>query len=223
MERVLLTLIPHKFHFICSAKREMILLLGIVLLVLALHVHGLFTLGLQDVGPSSMCYGKSEHNWYYTKLQNKLSGTLDSFAPFAIILICNLIIIYSVFRANRKRKDQTLGSQTTIDRQANSLLRMLLAVSFAFLLLRTPLAVAFNSLSTREQILKFLLFDTPLSLTFYLLNSLNFAINFFLYLASGTTFRQELVSVMCCKRHDPTANTSITKARTSMSEANFHI
>ena len=206
LERALCILVPHRYKVLCNKTREKILLLLIIAIVVAHASHGLVTLGLRTFGPRVVCTGLEEYDWFYIHLKPQLQVVLTSFVPFTFIFICNLAIIFSVKRANFKRKE-TLKS-TNSDTQTNAMVGMLLSITFAFIVLQGPLAGYLISLKSAEEIVKFIQFDTPGSLTAFVMNSLSYGINFYLYIITGTIFRKEVMNIIECRRiRGQTANT----------------
>ena len=200
LERALCILIPHRYKVLCNRTREKILLLLIIAIVFAYAVHGLVTLGLRKFGPRVVCTGLEEYDWFYINLKDQLQVALMSFVPFTFIFICNLAIIVSVKRADFKRKETLFHKSSNTDTQTNTMVGMLLSITFAFIFLQGPLAGYLISLKSAEEIVKFIQFDTPGTLTTYVMNSLSYSINFYLYIITGTIFRQEVMIIIGCRR-----------------------
>ena len=107
---------------------------------------------------------------------------------------------------------------------------MLLTVSFAYLLLTTPFyvrGVAFYVWDTHAVLLSnpslFVYIESFNSVT-ALLYFTNFAINFYLYVLSGTKFRQDLIKICCCVpcRHDAASTRGGRKPGTKLKPATLH-
>ena len=200
LERALCILIPHRYKVLCNKTRERILLLLIIAIVFAYAAHGLVTLGLRKFGPRVVCTGLEEYDWFYINLKDQLQVALMSLVPFIFIFVCNLAIIVSVKRANLKRKETLFHKSSNTDTQTNTMVGMLLSITFAFIFLQAPLAGYLISLKSAEEIVKFIQFDTPGTLTAYVMNSLSYSINFYLYIITGTIFRQEVMIIIGCRR-----------------------
>ena len=202
LERALCILVPHRYKVLCNKRREKILLLLITALVLAFASHGLVTLGLRKFGPRVVCTGLEEYDWFYINVKPQLQVVLMSFVPFTFIFMCNLAIIFSVKSANFKRKETLSHKSSNTDRQTNAMVGMLLSITFAFLFLQGLLAGYLISLTSAEEIVKFIQFDTPGTLIAFVMNSLSYGINFYLYIITGTIFREEVMRIIGCRRNN---------------------
>ena len=126
----------------------------------------------------------------------------DSLIPFIFILILNGCIIHRLERQAKTRKDR-FGSRSSLSSEAprdsaRGLTVMLIAVSFTFACLTSPLFVfrfyfAFikQVCSKSKAIARYVLIDNIL----VELYASNFAINFILYCLTGTMFREDLANI----------------------------
>jgi hypothetical protein len=125
--------------------------------------------------------------------------------PGLVILLSNLFIIVTIRRSDgaKLREEQRIAMQ---DRQSRSLVAMLVAVSVAFLVLKTPLHVVRLAMLTRSlesvPASPELALYLALSVAFFL-QFLNHAVNFYLYVLAGREFRSEFVNLVrriCCRK-----------------------
>ena len=131
---------------------------------------------------SGSCYLKAPVK-YFIFLDTKVIPILYSFGPFAIMLIFNFAIICKLTVAKWRNTSGVSGSiDQAMSKSAVRGTAMLLTVSFAFIILTGPYAIA---LTTRK-------IASNIDIILGLLAMLNYAINSVLYCISGSRFRNEL-------------------------------
>ena len=137
-----------------------------------------------------------------------LDTCLKSILPFITLLILNIYIIREIHgRNNMFNKGSDVGTnpgkhskmlmKKKWDSQEKQVTIMLLLVSFALLILTLPQYLHYG-------VFPYSLYKNKLGLTIFVRNitskliTLNNAINFFLYVISGSKFRQDLLHLMSC-------------------------
>ena len=124
------------------------------------------------------------------------------FIPGVIILVFTALICILLAKARAKRHQQLNGHHRTGSSRTRSLdmqlTVMLLAVAFAFIAMRLPYTILyyidmFNDGDTSPLYYLFLKMSD-------LLATLNYAVNFFLYCLSGSTFRQQFLIMLHCDK-----------------------
>lgn len=128
----------------------------------------------------------------YVLTYNRIDSALYSFAPFVIMGITNLAIIYKFTKA--KLLSARNGTGSTSQALSKSSLRgvaTLVTVSIMFILLTGPEAVVYSITNYPHPVLHGVLRATA---------TLNHSINSVLYCIVGTRFRQELINTLCCRR-----------------------
>ncbi|CAF2962243.1 unnamed protein product [Rotaria sp. Silwood2] len=135
--------------------------------------------------PLECTVNENNHKIYYqfrSQIYPKLTLVLYTIIPLAIIILGNALLIRTVRQASKRSRSKT--------KKKRSVTRMLYAVSILYTVLTSPasifLAVAPASYQWAPA---FRLQWTLLRLLFYLCHS----VNFILFCATGTIFRQELV------------------------------
>ena len=143
----------------------------------------------------------------YWAILNKLSGTLYSFGPFAIMGACNIAMIFKFAMA--KCTSSQGGSESTsqaLSKSASRGITMLITVSLTFVILTGPASVLYYITDYPNRLVV---------LALYLLSFLNHGINGVLYSIVGTKFRNELINTLCCRRRKPSHKASTSNIRTS--------
>jgi hypothetical protein len=186
-------------HAICSLTSTYIQLFSLCLFVCLaeLHLFAFYDLTYSDTRPRSMdipfecTVDKLHHPLYYrfrTKIYPKVSLLLYTIVPLAIIILGNVLIIRAVRRASKRSRSST--------RKKRSVTRMLYAVSVLYTVLTSPASIFLAVVSASYQLAPaFRLQWTLLRLVFYLCHS----VNFLLFCASGTFFRQEFIAFLSSK------------------------
>ena len=128
----------------------------------------------------------------YIALYSKVDGILYSFAPFAIMSLTNIAIIYKFVKAKVASKHTGTGSTNqALSKAATKGTAILIAVSITFIILTGPANIIYS----------ITIFPHPLLNQFlYFCIVLNHSINGLLYCIVGSKFRKELIYTLCCNR-----------------------
>jgi hypothetical protein len=186
---------------LCSLKSTFIQLFCCILFVCLAEFHFFlfYDLTYSDTRPRSnhipfeCTVDKIHHKNYYlfrSRIYAKLTLVAYTFIPLTIIIIGNALIVRTVRQASKRSHSTT--------QKKRSVTRMLYAVSILYTVLTTPASIFLAIAPTSYQLAPaFRLQWTLLRLLFYLCHS----VNFLLFCASGTFFRQELLafldSILC--------------------------
>ncbi len=131
---------------------------------------------------------KLRYEKYYkfrSQIYPKLTLVAYTIFPLTIIIIGNALIVRTVRQASKRSRSTT--------QKKRSVTRMLYAVSILYTVLTTPASIFLAVAPTSYQLAPaFRLQWTLLRLLFYLCHS----VNFILFCASGTFFRQELIAFL---------------------------
>ena len=121
--------------------------------------------------------------------------------PAVIIVIANCIICICLLRARAKNISLTEGhGSSAADARMKSMVTMLISISTAFVILKTPYHILYFFLERR--VYGYYVYtrrDARVSLAFaitVLMQFTNHCINFYLYILSGSEFKAELVSMI---------------------------
>ena len=185
----------------CSLKSTCLQLFACILFVCLaeFHLFYYYDLTYSDTRPRSdhipfeCTVDKLYYKKYYrfrSQIYPKLTLVAYTFLPLAIIIIGNILIIRTVRQASKRSRSTT--------KKKRSVTRMLYAVCILYTVLTTPASIFLAVAPTSYQLAPaFRLQWTLLRLLFYLCHS----VNFLLFCASGTFFRQELfafLNAICC-------------------------
>ena len=188
---------------LCSLKSTCLQLSACILFVCLaeFHLFHYYDLTYSDTRPRSdhipfeCTVDKLYYQKYYlfrSQIYPKLTLVAYTFIPLAIIIVGNTLIARTVRLASKRSRSTT--------KKKRSVTRMLYAVSILYTVLTTPASIFLAVASTSYQLAPaFRLQWTLLRLLFYLCHS----VNFLLFCASGTFFRQEFfafVNSICCHR-----------------------
>ena len=147
----------------------------------------------------------------YVLTYNRIDSALYSFAPFTIMGITNLAIIYKFTKA--KLLNARNGTSSTSQALSKSSMRgvaTLVTVSIMFILLTGPEAVVYSITHYPHPVLHGVLRVTA---------TLNHSINSVLYCIVGTRFRQEFINTLFCRKRKNSfySNGSMSNGSTRLS------
>ncbi|CAF2736958.1 unnamed protein product [Rotaria sp. Silwood2] len=178
----------------CSLKSTCIQLLCLFLFVFLaeLHLFIFYELTYSDTRPRSdyipfeCTVDKVHHEIYYvfrSRIYPKLALITYTIIPLTVIIVGNVLLVRTVRQASERSRSKA--------RKKRSVTRMLYAVSILYSVLTSPASIFLAIAPTSYQLAPaFRLQWTLLRLLFYLCHS----VNFLLFCASGTFFRQEFIS-----------------------------
>ena len=196
---------PHKAASFNTVKRAKITIVGIISFCILYNIPHLYVTSTDGArcGPFGKAMKTTVGKMYYF-----FSLFINLGLPFVLLLIMNSIIIMEIRRRPKLRGNNINSAvnlqghgqnegQGQISKSNNSEFRILitlLLVTFAFLLLTTPVYIFFLYINIADYE------ATPKVYAGYILfhsvvqkfNQTNFGINFFLYLISGKKFRGDL-------------------------------
>ncbi|KAH3735341.1 hypothetical protein DPMN_041832 [Dreissena polymorpha] len=129
-------------------------------------------------------------------------------APFPLLLIGNVIVVVQLARSRSRHQRMNISGQV---RDTRSLSILMIALCVLFLVTVTPVSVGMVYLPyQREKNFALASVDPDTALydaqyfkffysVAYLVSFFNSIFNFAIYVFSGSKFRAELVSMLCCK------------------------
>ncbi|CAF1145718.1 unnamed protein product [Rotaria sordida] len=178
---------------LCSLKQTLIQLFCCILFVCLAEFHFFLfydltystTLTRHDYILLQCTVDSNYHKIYYkfrSQIYPKLTLVLYTIIPLGIIIIGNVLLIRTVRQSSKRSRSKT--------KKKRSVTRMLYAVCILYTVLTSPASI-FLAIAPASYELKptFRLQWTLLRLLFYLCHS----VNFILFCATGSTFRQELI------------------------------
>ena len=138
---------------------------------------------------------------------------LYSYGPFVIMLIANFAIIYKFISAKYKSRQGSNSESTNkaLSKSAMNGTAMLLTVSFAFIILTAPIALA-NALYKGS--IPSRVYESLLGIEY-----VNHGINAVLYCISGSRFRNELKKIICCFKENSSRSFSTNMTNSTASSA----
>ena len=146
----------------------------------------------------------------YSMTLNRIDAILYSFAPFVIIGLFNLAIIYQFVKAKIEtvRAGTTESTNQALNKSAMRGTAILITVSITFILLTGPATRTFSITDYRNPILQAVI---------YILMCMNLSINALLYCVVGSRFRQEVLKIFWCRKAKVHRNIEVENSVTSHS------
>lgn len=204
-ERAFSVMSPHKAKLVCDRRKTLIVIAITAVLLLLLNGHFFYGMTIIVDENINHCYYADES---YLNFITTTWIWVDFFVTFAVPIVFigagNALIIFEMKRNERKRQHLVVqrtnsdpGSETNI----NSITRLLIFLSVIFAICSGPSSIINVMLS---YLLKagdeyqdlILLFVRQMA---FLFSGLNATLNFFLYILSGTKFREEVKALLCFK------------------------
>ena len=128
----------------------------------------------------------------YILTYNQIDSVLYSFAPFAIMGLTNIAIIYKFIKAKLAAKHGTESTNQALSKSAMRGTAILIAISLTFIILTGPVSIYYTLVQDNT--------DTVIYVALHLPTALNHGINGLMYCIVGSKFRQELLGLICCKK-----------------------
>lgn len=215
VERYIAVCHPLQASILCSVQRAKAVTIVIFVVLLAIHSHFLWTVGLSytvfNTSSVATCEGLPQFSVLVHTVWPWVDSVLYSLLPSLILFILNCLIIRQVYVARKCRSQlqhcksgrNIYLSKSLPTEGSIKLSLMLLTVSFAFMITTLPknasLIVETSSSEeyTYRQIANSALSQTVTTLLMYL----NHSINFFLYCATGKKFRKTMERLVCKFKH----------------------
>ena len=215
VERVLAVCLPFKKFRI---RRQSGATASIVLLFIAICLSQAFRLVMVEQYGET-CASSDNFFLLYTNLHLYFYYmTLTFILPVAIVLTCNALVLYQIFKVKQEvKKENTRNREHRAVRKTQRTTCMLLIVSGTFLLTLLPLltlslVVDITVKTKGKAALSFYKSMVPYLDLVVALSLVNYGVNFFIYILSGKSFRYELRKVFYGQK--PRATRSITARST---------
>ena len=187
---------PHKVSSTCTRRQARVSIATIVIFCFLLNSSLLYGL---DIHPEfGICYFT---DYFVSKLLEALLWQdllMSSLLPFSFLLLSNSVLTWKVLQSVRAARARLHSGQTEqVDARQRKFMSMsvtLIAVSAAFIILTSPIGIlslaSIINISNTDAINNdFVLFLGGVGNLLWYTNS---TINFFLYILTGSRFRQEL-------------------------------
>ena len=219
VERFISVFWPHRVRDGCTRRTASVAAIILLGVFTALNSHIFYGHGVSDLpqyygaGFCEPLYATYSVFWY--KTWTWIDVVVAFAAPFLILVVCNSMIIYKLWKTQVKIRKMTVIASTGMRSYAKdkrNVTRTLVLLSFVFMICLTPLQVYLIVIPyVREEADKLLCSDFWTFYDYYTLDYLAFAIvgvvsyinagfNFFLYVLSGKRFRSEVKALLMCRK-----------------------
>ncbi|KAH3734563.1 somatostatin receptor type 4-like [Dreissena polymorpha] len=214
LERTACVLFPHKVRLGCSPRNAGLIIVTIVLAVFGINTILLVMFDLNGYNGSKCAPSTKEYYDLHYYVYPWIDFTFIFGAPFPLLLIGNVIIVVQLARSRSRRQRINISGQV---RDTRPLSRLIIALCVLFLVTLTPaqvFSVYFPYLLEKLKVLASVdpytaLYDAAYIEFLYdvatLVSFFNATFNFAIYVFSGSKFRAELRSLLCCKAKQSTS------------------
>ncbi|XP_052777447.1 galanin receptor type 2-like [Mya arenaria] len=213
LERAISVILPHRVKLICTPKNAFAYTLILFLVLAALNTVNIVMYSLNGVKNLNCAPKTAEYRSFRDNIFEWIDLAVSFAIPFIILLAGNAVIIHHLQRS-RSRRDQLMAGQgdrqDASGRYSRSVSVLLISLCLIFLVTMTPISAYLvyypiryrqvEALYTRDALAGWHSFQELLfyHTVFSLLSYTNAALNFLLYVFSGTRFRSELVAMLSC-------------------------
>jgi len=202
-ERVMAVYFPHKIQ-VWTTRKKTWMYIGLVTLVMALiNCHWFFSVTVMHDDFFGTACDAPHQSWYHFiwYIFPYIDFVVFAGCPFTFLILGNILIIIRIIYAKRLA-EQNLNVTAQNPNQISQMTVILLGISTMFILLNGPICfwilVLMVWLDTSRDIHK----EAQLTFSYNFCNMLMYAnntLNFWIYCATGSRFRRELLSLFCKK------------------------
>ena len=208
LQRAASILWPHRVSSAWTARKARITVLVIVVTLMILNSHILYGRRLQSLpsGQAVCVFVSEDYRQFSNHVWPWVDTSVTSLAPFVLLISANVVLVMRVRQAMEEAR-QTLAAGSTdqlkVRQQKTSRMTLtLVCVSVAFLVLTSPICLFFVLQRTASHAIvadvneaAFNFFFEAIGTILWLANS---AINFYIYVLTGTRYRAAMASVCGC-------------------------
>ena len=198
----------HRINRKWTARKAKITVLVIVVMFMIVNCHILYGRRLQSLssGQTVCLFVSEEYENFFDHVSPVVDIVLCSLVPFVLVISANVVLVKRVRQAMKEAR-QTLAAGSTdqvkVRQQKTSRMTLtLVCVSVAFLVLTSPICVLYLVRRAFNPAISMDINETAKSyLAEYTLNTLwlaNNAINFYIYVMTGSRYRTAMASVCGC-------------------------
>ncbi|KAL8620421.1 hypothetical protein ACOMHN_055502 [Nucella lapillus] len=212
IQRTMAVTWPHKMRLFCSMRRTRIVIACIVCFAFVLHSH--FVFGMEISG-NKCTFRSVEYEDFIERIWAWEELAVFTLVPSLCLIICNVMLSMALFKSTSTisatvytvSSTNTAQISTTRRKTASRTTVMILALSCTFLVLTLPVCVyliwdyykiSHTTQNTRLWAREGLAFAVTMLLWYT-----NSAVNFLLYVFTGTRFRREFLNWICCAVQTP--------------------
>ena len=196
LERTLCLFFPHKLGTLPRAKVGWLVIGSVFLFLLVLDSHVLYGREIVSTSKGNICgFVDNNYKLFFYTYWSKIHFVVYFALPVTVIILGNSAIVFQVYRSST-----TLASTTSdiLRKRRRQVFLITLLISIAFVVLVSPLPLLFFFAPVDARQLTATIFLNMLYI--------NHGINFFLYVLSGSKFREDLRSSfrrLCCRDVEP--------------------
>lgn len=234
LQRAASILWPLRVNSAWTARRAQTTVLVIVVISTLLNFHIMYGHSLQSLSSGKLlCFFVSEeYGEFFDTVWPSIDISLSSFLPFFLLITSNIVLINRVKQSMREAR-QTLAAGSTDQikirqQKTSSMTLTLVCVSVAFLLLTSPLCVLSVIQNTGVHASRNMVEASEIAANYFfeaignLLALANNAINFYIYILTGSRYRAALASLFG-PRETKKMTTNVTRSTVVTQSSVFYI
>ncbi|XP_070183131.1 probable G-protein coupled receptor 139, partial [Littorina saxatilis] len=152
VQRAVSVIWPHKVNLWCAAGKVRFYIIGLIMFACLLNSHFLYGMALVRSANDTAIYCTptiypQDYNFFMRIIWPWIDSIVFSLFPFAILFVCNLVLVWKVTDSVRKARvtlasgqSDQLGSRS---KKASSMTVTLIVISLTFCVLTAPLSLYF--------------------------------------------------------------------------------
>lgn len=204
IERVIAVCLPFKKTILRTNEGGIITIFILFVGVCATQIHRMFMVEHVNGG----CIGRdADLNMYLILEIYFYLFTLIFVLPVVIVLVCNSLVLYQIYRIRRAARSEKSSSNriSRVIRRRHKTTIMMLMISFTYVITLAPSVVVPVVIYTVVRVNRgaggsVVMALIPYRDLFEVVAAVNYGINFFIYVLSGKAFRCELRRVIFTER-----------------------
>ena len=191
VENCIVVYFPLKVRNICTVKTAKWACLVAAIAFAVFNSQWFFLVEAREYNALMYCYFTLVNDEYML-IYNKLDSFLYSFAPFVVMGLTNIAIIYKFMKAKMALKHGTESTNKALSKSDMRGTAILITVSLTFIILTGPVSIYFSLFKNAS--------NPMINIALLLPKNLNHGINGLMYCIVGSSFRQELIQLICCRK-----------------------
>nr|KAG5694459.1 hypothetical protein BaRGS_008698 [Batillaria attramentaria] len=199
VQRAMTVAWPHGMRASCTRTQSFITIAVLVAVAFSLNAYTLFTTAVREDG---RCGFSKDFQVSYQPVLGWFEMILYSLLPATVIVLSNCLLIYKFVQSKKRLESQSSRICRSGSTKVSRVTLTLIVVSLAFLVCTLPLGMMQDPSQTSPDLFRSESFVFWLSFASFLWYT-NSAINFYIYLLTGSQFREELKKMLGIRERNP--------------------
>ena len=193
LERCMVVLLPLKAMILSNERKAKITIVAVVIVVALISCHPLIIMDVLVNGKNKQCTWMPQYDWFQRNVANTMIAVSVSYVPFIILLACNILFVAKMVVVKAKRKSLT-SSGMSYNLSQFTFTAVIVCMGFCFC---TVPGMIILVMSTQQSWYSDITLAKKVARNIIpLMAVIRASINFFVYICTSKTFREE-IGLMC--------------------------